>query len=102
MKIAKDYFDIILGSTVFSLSVAWFADPMELVIGGISGLAIIIKWLSNDLIPLFITNLILNIPLFIISIKQRGFKFILKSLISVICPQVYRPLTANLRRQIMR
>ncbi|MBE7029716.1 MAG: YitT family protein [Clostridia bacterium] len=84
MKIAKDYFDIILGSTVFSLSVAWFADPMELVIGGISGLAIIIKWLSNDLIPLFITNLILNIPLFIISIKQRGFKFILKSLISVI------------------
>lgn len=80
----KDYFDIILGSTLFSLSVTWFADPAGLVIGGVSGIGIIIKSLSNDLIPIFVTNLVLNIPLFLISIKQRGFKFIYKSLISVL------------------
>ncbi len=80
----KDYFDIILGSTLFSLSVTWFADPLGLVIGGISGIGIIIKSLSGGLIPIFVTNLVLNIPLFLISIKQRGFKFIYKSLISVL------------------
>lgn len=80
----KEYLDIIFGSTLFSLSVTWFADPAGLVIGGVSGIGIIIKSLSDGLIPIFITNLVLNIPLFIISIKQRGFKFIYKSLISVL------------------
>lgn len=80
----KDYFDIILGSTIFSLSVVWFADPAGLVIGGISGIGIILKSISGGLIPIFITNLVFNIPLFLISIKQRGFKFVYKSLISVL------------------
>lgn len=83
-KTLKKYLNIILGSTIFSLSVTWFADPIGLVIGGISGVAIIVKWLTDGIIPLFLTNLILNIPIFLISVKQRGFKFILNSLVSVL------------------
>ena len=77
-----EYFEIIVGSILFSISVIWFADPMGLVIGGISGIAIIIKSFTE--IPLFITNLVLNVPLFLIAVKQRGFKFIFKSLLSVL------------------
>lgn len=83
-KMLKKYFNIILGTTIFSLSVIWFADPTGLVLGGISGIAIIVKSISGGVIPLFLTNLILNIPIFLISIKQRGFKFILNSLVSVL------------------
>ncbi len=78
----SEYIEIIIGSILFCISVIWFADPMGLVIGGISGLSIIVKEFTA--IPLFITNLILNIPLFLISVTQRGFKFIFKSLLSVL------------------
>ncbi|MBE7020609.1 MAG: YitT family protein [Ruminococcaceae bacterium] len=81
-KKALEYAEIIIGSILFSISVIWFADPMGLVIGGISGIAIIVKSFTD--IPLFITNLVLNVPLFLIAVKQRGFKFIFKSLLSVL------------------
>lgn len=84
MKSLVKYIDLLLGSTIFSLSVVWFADPKGLVIGGISGVAIMARWVSGGRIPLFVTNLLLNIPIFLISAKQRGFKFILNSLISVL------------------
>jgi len=82
-KLLRDYLNIITGTTLFSLGITWFADPIGLVAGGVTGIAIVVKNLSMDKVPLFATNLILNIPLFIICIKQRGFGFIKKSLFGV-------------------
>ncbi len=85
-KTKYEYSEIILGTILLSISVIWFADPMGLVTGGISGLSIIVKEFTA--IPLFITNLVLNIPLFLISVIQRGFKFVFKSFLSVIITTV--------------
>ena len=75
---------ILLGTTVLALGINWFTSPLGLVTGGLSGLTIIVKFLSEKLlgygIPLWITNLALNIPLFLISIKQRGIEFAKKSM----------------------
>lgn len=76
----KDYLSIIIGTVLFSLGITWFAEPIGLVAGGVTGIAIVVKNLTADKVPLFITNLVLNIPLFIICIRQRGFKFVKKSL----------------------
>ena len=88
MKRFKELAMIIGGTTIFAIGIAWFAEPLELVTGGVTGVAIIIKQLTQSLvsggIPLSITNFVLNIPLFLISIKQRGFSFARKSLYSVI------------------
>lgn len=87
MKNIKDYVLILIGSAIFSFGIAWFADPCGIVPGGISGIAIIISHISESSlgfkIPLSITNLVLNIPLFIICLRQRGFSFISRSLLSV-------------------
>ena len=62
---------VMLGATILGLSVIWFADPAGLVTGGVTGLSIVIKNVSMQFfgfeIPLYITNLAFNIPLFIIS-----------------------------------
>lgn len=83
----RDFMQIIIGITVLSLGITWFIAPLGLVIGGISGLAIVINKLTADFlgygVPLSVTNLVLNIPLFIIIIKQRGFHFAKRSLIAV-------------------
>lgn len=84
----NEFLMILLGVTILALGINWFTSPLGLVTGGISGITIIVKTLSLKFlgfeIPLWITNFALNAPLFIISIKQRGFGFAKKSLWSVV------------------
>lgn len=83
----KEFLMILLGVTILALGINWFTSPLGLVTGGLSGVTIMVKEVSEKTlgygIPLWITNFVLNIPLFAISIKQRGFKFAKKSLWSV-------------------
>lgn len=83
----KEFLMILLGITILALGINWFTSPLGLVTGGLSGVTIIVKEVSEEAfgygIPLWITNLVLNIPLFVISIKQRGLNFAKKSLWAV-------------------
>lgn len=83
----NEFLMILLGVTILALGINWFTSPLGLVTGGISGITIIVKTVSKEVlgfeIPLWVTNFVLNVPLFIISIKQRGFDFAKKSLWSV-------------------
>lgn len=82
----RDYLFILLGTTVLALGINFFIAPANLVTGGVTGIAIIVEYLSKQSlgfpIPLWMTNLAINIPLFAISIKQRGLSFGKKSLVS--------------------
>lgn len=81
-----DYLYIIIGTTLIGAAINMFLDPLEMVTGGVTGIAIIIKGLSGDLItggiPLWLTNIIINIPLFIAGYLIYGRQFIGKSLFS--------------------
>lgn len=84
----KDLFFIIIGTALLAVGLAWYANPFGMVTGGITGIAIIITNISQSLfgfeVPLWLTNLVLNIPLFLISGFQRGYKFVQKSVYGVI------------------
>lgn len=83
----KEFLTILLGVTILSIGINWFTSPLNLVTGGLSGVTIIVKNLSETYlgfeIPLWVTNFVLNVPLFVISIKQRGAEFAKKSLWAV-------------------
>ncbi|MBQ5747042.1 MAG: YitT family protein, partial [Clostridia bacterium] len=70
---------LISGALLFSVSVAWVASPAGLVSGGVSGIGIVIKEITG-VVPIALTSFVLNVPLFLISFFQRGFRFIAKSL----------------------
>ncbi|PXV90141.1 uncharacterized membrane-anchored protein YitT (DUF2179 family) [Lachnotalea glycerini] len=55
-------------------------DPISMVTGGFTGIAIIVKAYSN--IPLWLTNIMLNIPVFLIGARIKGFRFIARTLYS--------------------
>lgn len=84
----RDFIQIVIGMTILAIGITWFMSPLGLVAGGVSGLAIVIKEVSQQFfgsgIPLYVTNLVLNIPLFLIVIKQRGFRFAQRSLYAVL------------------
>lgn len=88
-----EYFMIIIGTGILAASVAWFYDPIGLVTGGFSGLAIVIKHVSAMFweggIPLWLTNIALNIPVFVLAYFLKGMKFIGKTLFGTIMMSVW-------------
>lgn len=83
---AKDLLLILVGSTITTCATKYFFDPAGLVTGGVSGLAIIIKFLTRQyaqmVIPLWLTNLLVNIPIFLFAWRTDGFKNIIRTGIS--------------------
>lgn len=73
---------VMVGGVIFAFAVAWLASPVGLVTGGVSGVGIVLKELTGGKVPIFITSLVLNIPLFVICTLQRGIGFITKSLVA--------------------
>ena len=88
-----DYLMIIVGTGLMSLAINSVFDAAGMVTGGFSGIAIIIKaWTKNLIeggIPLWVTNCVLNLPLFVIAWKVRGFSFIKRAILGEISLSVW-------------
>lgn len=71
---------VILGSMLMALGINFFYEPMKLVTGGVSGFAIIVKGLTTQVmdggIPVWLTNLVINIFLFLGSYRILGKEFL--------------------------
>ncbi|MBU3099110.1 MULTISPECIES: YitT family protein [Clostridium] len=79
-----NYVYIIIGATILAAGINMFFANLKLVTGGVSGLAIVIEYLSIKNygvdIPLWFTNIVVNIPLLAIAIKLKGRAFVGKSM----------------------
>ena len=87
MSFFNSLIGIYVGTMILGMGIVWFLSPVGLVTGGVSGLAIAIEATTKKIfgfgIPLWATTLACNIPLFIISVYQRGFSYGRNSMISV-------------------
>lgn len=88
-----EYLLIIIGTGVLALGIACFYDPIGLVTGGVTGLAIILKSITGGLIeggiPLWFTNLAFNVPMFILAYFLKGKTFIGKSFFGALMLSVW-------------
>lgn len=84
-----DYLLIIVGTCLMAVAVISAFDKAGMVTGGFSGVAIIVKEWTDSLvpggIPLWITNMALNIPLFFLGMRIGGFQFVKKALVGELC-----------------
>lgn len=92
----KDMFLIIAGTLIMAAAVNFVFEPIGLDVGGVSGLAIVIKYATaglfkdtgskffGDGIPVWFMSLLLNIPLFAIAYMKKGWKYIAKTAFSTI------------------
>ena len=60
-----------LGTFFMALAVRWIYEPQSMVTGGFSGIGIVLNRILP--IPVSVTTLVLNIPLFLYSWKKKGF-----------------------------
>ena len=77
----------ILGAFVIAIAVSLFLLPNKLSSGGVAGIATITYYLFN--MPMGISMLIINIPLFFMSILKIGKTFFVKSIIGTITLSVF-------------
>ncbi|MBR1390153.1 MAG: YitT family protein [Lachnospiraceae bacterium] len=79
----KDYLEITAGTCLMGIAVASIYDPLGMVVGGFSGIAILVKHIAEQNfywnVPLWLTNLLLNIPVFGAGWHIKGFRYIKKT-----------------------
>ena len=84
----RNYLLIIIGTALMAFAIASVLEPASLVTGGFSGIAIIVKQYTGHLvpggIPLSVTNLILNIPVFLIAIRLKGLRYLIHTLFATV------------------
>lgn len=72
-----EYLEISLGTFLMALGLVFFLEPNTIAPGGVTGLAIIIKQATG--IPIDVTNLVINTPLFIAGLFILGKMFGVKT-----------------------
>jgi len=78
----RDYILILIGASIMGFAIKNIYDPIGLVTGGASGVAIILKKQLG--VPLWLTNTAINIPLFAAAAKLKGWSFIKRTLLATV------------------
>lgn len=84
----RKYLIIVVGSFLMALAINLIYEPLGLVTGGLSGLAIVVKDITQIIwkggVPVWLFTTIVNIPLFIVSVKILGLRTMLNVFIGTV------------------
>lgn len=69
---------ILLGTLLISIAVKYIYAPVGMDTGGASGAAVILESLWG--VPLWLTNTLFNLPLFLLALRFKGWRFIRRTL----------------------
>lgn len=86
-KLIAPYIWITVGSVVIALALDIFLVPNKIAAGGVSGLATILFHLFR--LPVGWTLLVLNIPLFLLSFRELGWRVFIRSVYGALVTSVF-------------
>ena len=76
----REWFCLLTGTALLAVGIEGFFAHAELVAGGVTGIGIVLNDFTTRRLgielPLWLVNLLLNLPLFLIAWKWRGRKFV--------------------------
>ncbi len=89
----RDLIFILAGTLMMAVAVNMVYDPLGMVTGGVTGIGIVIRHLTRDLltdgIPVWLTNALCNIPLFLAAVLVLGKRFLGKTLLATVTMTVF-------------
>ena len=103
MKIKEvlNYILAILGGCLVGIGEGWILIPLKLTTGGFNGVAMIVYYLWG--ISVGLVSILLNLPLFLVSLKMLGIKYSIKTLIAMLITSLmmeisslWQPLTSDM------
>ena len=75
---------MVVGTGLMALAIQCIYDPVGLVTGGFTGVAIIAKYVTKGAVLLWLTNLVLNVPLFLLAALIKGKKFVARTAVATV------------------
>lgn len=78
-----EYGMITLGCAIFALSFQWFFQPNSIAMGGFTGVSQILNRML-PVLPVGVTSIVMNIPLFILGVRKQGLKLLFSSVYAMI------------------
>lgn len=82
----RAYLLIAAGTGIMAFAIKSAYDPIGLVTGGFTGIGIMVRRLTTGIveggIPIWITNLALDMPLFLVALKLKGKRFLGRTLVA--------------------
>lgn len=83
-----DYLYIVVGVSILAIAINIVFDPLEMVLGGVTGIAIILKAITMGVVagglPLWLSNIVINVPLFILALFIKGKVFGARTLFATV------------------
>ena len=73
-QILTELLYILVGCILYALSVVLFIDPVHIIPGSVTGIAVIVKALFNT--PIGVLNLVINVPLILVAVFFLGKKLL--------------------------
>ena len=78
----------IIGSVLYGAGMYTFAVSSNIAPGGVSGLAILVNYITGGKIPIGLCTVIINIPIILICIRTLGKMFFLRSVKTILISAV--------------
>lgn len=92
-ELVRDYIFLIAGTGLMALAIQAIFDPMGMVTGGFTGIGILIRRATEGLvpggIPLWLSNIVLNLPAFIAAWFVMGRVFVRRTVIAAVLLSVW-------------
>ena len=93
-KIIREIFTVVSASILYGAGLSLFLIPSGVVMGGLSGVATLLKLLFG--LPVGVMILALNLPLAALGIRRFGWRFMLKTLIGTAASSIMTDLISLL------
>lgn len=77
---------IAVGSLLYALSVVLFIDPVHIIPGSVTGIAVVVKALFD--IPIGVFSVIINVPLILIAVFYLGKKMLVYTCLTIVLTSV--------------
>jgi uncharacterized membrane-anchored protein YitT (DUF2179 family) len=82
-RVVWDYALILLGNLLYAVSVVLFIRPVDVITGGVGGVAQMIEYLTGFL-PMGVMVILINLPLFLISFRSMGRQFLIRTIVATV------------------
>lgn len=93
-KKIKDFSFILIGTLILAIGLNIFLVPMKLSAGGIGAIGTVLLYFFN--IPLSVTNLVLNLFLFLLGFKVLGRGSVIKTVVGMLSLSLFLEITSYL------
>ena len=84
----RDVLFLLTGTALMAIAINMVYEPMNMITGGVTGIGIMVKKLTETAaytgVPVWLTNLVLNIPLFIAAFLMAGKRFLGRTLFATV------------------